>query len=214
MDFLVFATGANPNIGLAEKAGIRIGETGAIAVNQYLQTSDPDIYAIGDCMENWDVAIKAKTRRLMVTTAVITGSVAAINLVKGNVVPYRGTTMTFVMDISGHGVGAVGFTEERAKNMGLDTVSVSSNSLRTRPAYGGKPVYYKLIADRRTQTLLGGQIVSQHEIGGMINELAVALLERTPLADFCRIDMPYSPLIGPDPVLGGMASLLAKLKSA
>jgi NADH oxidase (H2O2-forming) len=211
VDLLIFATGANPNIDPAEKAGIKIGKTGAIAVNQYLQTSDPDIYAVGDCMENWDVVTGAKTRRLMVTTARITGSIAAINLLKGNTVPYRGTTMTFIMDLSGHQVGAVGFTEESARNMGFDVATVFTNSLKTRPAYGGKPVYSKLIADRRTQTFLGGQVISQHEIGGFITELAVALVDRIPLADFCRIDTPYSPLIGLDPGGRAIARLLAKL---
>lgn len=210
-DLLIFATGAQPDIGPAERAGIRIGETGAIAVNQYLQTSDPDIYAIGDCMENWDIATGAKTRRLMVTTARITGDIAATNLVRGDVVPYRGTAMTFIMDVSGHEVGTVGFTEEKAKEMGFDVISVSHKTSKTRPAYGGKPVYCKLIADRRTQTLLGGQVVSQHEIGGMINEMALAFAERVPLPDISRIDMPYSPLVGPDPVRGAMARLVTKL---
>jgi NADH oxidase (H2O2-forming) len=214
VDLLIFATGAEPDIGIAEKAGIRIGKTGAIAVNQYLQTSDPDIYAVGDCMENWDVVTGAKTRRLMVTTARITGDIAAMNLVKGNVVPYRGTTMTFVMDVSGYEVGAVGFTEEKAKNMELDVTSVSYKALKTRPAYGGKPVYCKLVADRRTQTLLGGQIISQQEIGGMINELAVAFAERVPIPNIMRIDTPYSPLIGPDPLRGALALLVKKLNKA
>jgi NADPH-dependent 2,4-dienoyl-CoA reductase/sulfur reductase-like enzyme len=214
VDLLIFATGSKPHIDLAEKAGIRIGETGAIAVNQYLQTSDPDIYAIGDCMENWDVVTGAKTRRLMVTTARITGNIAAMNLVKGKVIPYRGTTMTFIMDVSGYEVGAVGFTEEKAKKMGLDATSVSYKALKTRPAYGGKPVYCKLIGDRKTQTLLGGQVVSQHEIGAMINELAVVFAERVPLPDISQIDTPYSPLIGSDPVRGAMALLLTKFDKA
>jgi NADH oxidase (H2O2-forming) len=214
VDLLIFATGAKSHIDLAEKAGIRIGETGAIAVNQYLQTSDPDIYAAGDCMENWDVVTGTKTRRLMVTTASITGNTAATNLVKGNVIPYRGTTMSFVMDVLGHEVGAVGFTEEKAKMMGLDVTSVSFKTSKTRPAYGGKQFYCKLIADRRNQNLLGGQIVSQDEIGGIINELALAFAERIPLPDILRIDTPYSPLIGANPTRGAMALLLAKLDKA
>jgi NADPH-dependent 2,4-dienoyl-CoA reductase/sulfur reductase-like enzyme len=211
VDLLIFATGAEPDIGPAEKAGIRIGETGAVYVNEYLQTSDPDIYAIGDCMEHWDVVTGAKTRRLMVTTARITGSIAGTNLVQGKVLPYRGTTMTFIMDVSGHEVGAVGFTEEKAKKMGFDVTSVLHKTLKTRPAYDGKPVYCKLIADRRTKTLLGGQIVSKHEIAGMINELAVVFAERVPIPDISQIDTPYSPLIGPDPVRGAMARLVTKL---
>ena len=119
--------------------------------------------------------------------------------------------MTFVMDVSGHEVGAVGFTEEKAKLMGLDVTSVSSKTSKTRPAYGGKRLYCKLIADRKNQNLLGGQIVSQHEIGGIINELALAFAERVPLPDILQIDTPYSPLIGLNPTRGAMALLLAKL---
>jgi pyruvate/2-oxoglutarate dehydrogenase complex dihydrolipoamide dehydrogenase (E3) component len=118
------------------------------------------------------------------------------------------------MDVSGHEVGAVGFTEEKAKKMGLDATSVSYKALKTRPAYGGKPVYCKLIGDRKTQTLLGGQVVSQHEIGAMINELAVVFAERVPLPDISQIDTPYSPLIGSDPVRGAMALLLTKFDKA
>ena len=211
VDLLIFATGALPHTGLAEKVGLQIGETGAIAVNQYLQTSDPEIYAVGDCMENWDTVTGAKTRRLMVTTASITGNIAAVNIVKGNLIPYKGTTMTFIMDVSGHEVGAFGFTEERAKKMGLDVASVLHRAPKTRPAYGGKRVHCKLIADRKTQILLGGQIISQHEIGGMINELALAFAEKIPLPDILRIDSPYSPLIGPDPARGAMGQLLNRL---
>ena len=214
VDLLIFATGAQPDIGFVGKTGIRIGETGAIAVNQYLQTSDPDIYAVGDCMENWDVVTGAKARRLMVTTASITGNIAATNLVKGNVVPYRGTAMTFIMDVSGLEVGTVGFTEEKAKEMGLDAISASYRAPKTRPAYGRKRVYCKLIADRKTQTLLGGQIVSQHEIGGMISELALAFAEKVPIPSILAIDAPYSPLIGTDPVRGAMTLLMNKLDKA
>jgi NADH oxidase (H2O2-forming) len=212
VDLLIFATGAQPRIDLAEKAGIQIGETGAIAVNQYLQTSDPDIYAIGDCMENWDVVTGEKTRRLMVTTTSITGTVAATNLMRGNVVPYRGTTMTFVMDMSGHEVGTVGFTEERAKKLGLDIVSVFFETSKTRPTYGNKLVHCKLVADRKTQTLVGAQLFSQHGVGGIVNELALAYASKIPVPDMLRIDTPYSPLIGSDPMKWALEALMAKIE--
>ena len=147
----------------------------------------------------------------MVTTASITGNIAAMNLVKGDVVPYRGTTMTFIMDVTGHEVGAFGFTEEKAIKMGFDVTSVSYRAPKTRPAYGGKRVYIKLIADRGTRTLLGGQVISRHEIGGMINEMALVFAQKIPIPDILRIDSPYSPLIGPDPARGAMGLLLTKL---
>jgi len=76
VDFIFFGTGAEPNVKLAQKVGLEIGETGAIVVNQYLRTSDPDIYAIGDCMENWDVIISYKRRHQLATNAVRTGYIA------------------------------------------------------------------------------------------------------------------------------------------
>jgi len=211
VDFMVLATGAEPKTGLAKKAGIKTGETGAIVVNEYLQTSDPDIYAVGDCMENWEVITEGKTRRLMVTTAGITGNVAGTNLVKESSIPYQGTAMTFIIKIFDYQIGSVGFTERMARQKGLDVTCVTSKVPRTRPAYGGKGVYYKFIADRKTQTLVGAQLISEHEIAGMINELAVVLMNRIPLSIFSQLDIPYSPLIGPDPVRTCVAELLAKL---
>jgi NAD(P)H-nitrite reductase large subunit len=96
VDFVFFATGSRPNVELARKAGIRIGESGAIAVNEYLQTSDPDIYAIGDCMENWDRITGRKRTYQTATSGATTGRIAATNLVQGNVLPHQGTVMTFV----------------------------------------------------------------------------------------------------------------------
>jgi len=211
VDFMVLATGAEPRTGLAKKAGIKTGETGAIVVNEYLQTSDPDIYAVGDCMENWEVITEGKTRRLMVTTAGITGNVAGTNLVKENSIPYQGTAMTFIIKIFDYQIGSVGFTERVARQKGLDVTCVTSKVPRTRPAYGGKGVYYKFIADRKTQTLVGAQLISEHEVAGMINELAVVLMKRIPLSIFSQLDIPYSPLIGPDPVRTCVAAILAKL---
>ena len=148
----------------------------------------------------------------MVTTASITGTVAATNLMRGNVVPYRGTTMTFVMDISGHEVGTVGFTEERAKKLGLDIVSVFFETSKTRPTYGNKLVHCKLVADRKTQTLVGAQLFSQHGVGGIVNELALAFASKIPVPDMLRIDTPYSPLIGSDPMKWALEALMAKIE--
>ena len=102
--------------------------------------------------------------------------------------------MTFIMDVSGHEVGVVGFTEEKAKMMGLSVASVYLKALKTRPAYGGKRIHCKLIADRGNRNLLGGQIVSQDEIGGIINELALTFAERVPLSHSCGSIRPILPL--------------------
>lgn len=210
VDFIFLATGVKPNVELARKEGLQIGSTGAIAVNQYLQTSDPDIYAVGDCMENWDVIMGSKTRRLMVTTAGITGEVAATNLVLGNTIPYQGTTMTFIIEIFGYQIGSVGFTEKLAREKGLDVVSHITTTLSTRPKYGREPIYCKLIAERGAGNLVGAQVISEAPIRGAIDELALAIECKIPLDKLAQLDTPYSPAIGGDQVRWAVRELMNK----
>ena len=212
VDIVFLTTGAKPNVELARRAGIEIGETGGILVNQYLQTSDPDIYAAGDCMENWDVIIGSKTCRLMVTTASRTGDVAGRNLVSGNSFDYEGTPMTFVIEVFGHQIGTVGFTERLAREKGLDVVSTTITSPTTRPQFGGKVFHYRLIGDREAKTLVGAQFISEETIRGIVNEMALAIAEKVPLRRLVQLETPYSPAVGMDPLLGGLASLLSKLR--
>jgi NADH oxidase (H2O2-forming) len=211
VNIVFLTTGAIPNVGLAQKAGLEIGKTGGILVNQYLQTSDPDIYAAGDCIENWDCITGSKTRRLMVTTAGRTGSVAAINLVSGNTLLYEGTLMTFTIEIFGYQVGTAGFTERIAREKGLDVISAMFSHPTTRPRYGGKKVYYKLIAERQSGALVGAQIVSEEMIRGLINELALAIAEKVPLRKLALLESPYSPAVGMDPLAYGVRELADKL---
>jgi NADPH-dependent 2,4-dienoyl-CoA reductase/sulfur reductase-like enzyme len=211
VDLLFLTTGAKPNVELARKAGIEIGETGGILVNQYLQTSDPDIYAAGDCIENWDCILGSKTRRLMVTSAGRTGYVAGRNLISGNSLPYEGTLMTFIIEIFGHQIGTVCYTERLAREKGLDVVSNTMSIPTTRPRYGNKLVHYKLIADRQSHTLLGAQIISKEMIGGMVSEMALAIREKIPLERLAVLETPYSPAVGMDPIGGGVSRLLDKI---
>jgi len=211
VDLIFLTTGARPNVELAQKAGIEIGETGGILVNQYLQTSDPDIYAAGDCLENWDMMTGSKTRRLMVTTAGRTGGVAGENLTKGNSTPYEGTLMTFVIEIFGNQIGAAGFTERLAREKGLDVVSVTVSSPTSRPHLGNKILHHKLIADRRTGTLVGAQVISEEIIRGTLNELSLAISEKVPLHRLALLETPYSPAVGRDPIEDGIRELIHRL---
>jgi NADH oxidase (H2O2-forming) len=211
VDFVFLATGAKSNVELARKAGIEIGETGGILVNEYLQTSDPDIYAAGDCLELWDSITGSKIQHLMVTTAGSTGDLAARNLVLGNSTPYEGILTSFVIDIFGYQVGAVGLTERFALEKGLDVVSITRSSPTSRPHLGGKILHNKLIADRRTGTLIGAQLISEDMIRGTLNELALAIAEKIPLHRLALLETPYSPAVGRDPVGDSVRRLINKL---
>ena len=213
VDFVFFATGAKPNVELAQKAGLEIGETGAIAVNQYLQSSDPDIYAIGDCMENWDTITSSKRRHQLAANAIRTGYIAGRNAVVGNHLTYEGTVMPFVTKVFGHQIGAAGFTEREAQEKGLETVSVVVDTPRLRERFDGKPAHYKLIADAKTKTLIGAQIISEEIVSGTVDKLAVAIACKMPIIKLVQIDSSYSPHVQEDQIAVPLHRLIDKLGS-
>lgn len=211
VDFVFFATGAKPNIGLAQKAGLEIGETGAIAVNQYLQTSDPDVYAVGDCMENWDIFTGSKRRHQLATNAIRTGYIAGRNAALGNHLTYEGTVMPFVTKLFDHQIGATGFTEREAREKGLEAVSVAVDTRQLRDRFNGRPAHYKLIADAKTKTLIGAQIISEEIVSGTVDKLAVAIACKTPVIKLVQIDSCYSPHVQEDQIAVPLHRLIDKL---
>jgi NADPH-dependent 2,4-dienoyl-CoA reductase/sulfur reductase-like enzyme len=213
VDFVFFATGTKPNVELAQKAGLEIGETSAIAVNQYLQTSDPDIYAIGDCMENWDIATGSKRRHQLAANAIRTGYIAGRNAALGNHLTYQGTVMPFITKVFGYQIGAVGFTEREARERGLDTVSVVVDTPRLRERFNGKPAHYKLIADAKTKTLVGAQIISEEIVSGTVDKLAVAIACKMPVIKLVQIDSSYSPHVQEDQIAVPLHRLIDKFGS-
>jgi CoA-dependent NAD(P)H sulfur oxidoreductase len=210
-DFIFFGTGDEPNAKLAQQAGLDIGDTGAIAVNAYLQTSDPDIYAIGDCMENWDMIIGSKRRHQLASNAIRTGYIAGRNAILGNKILYGGTVMPFVTRIFDYQIGAVGFTEEEAREKGMKTTSTIVNTPYLREPRGGKPAWYKLIAESRTQTLVGAQLISEEIVSGTIDKLAVAIANKMPLIKLVQIDSCYSPYVQEDQIAVPIQRLIDQL---
>jgi NADPH-dependent 2,4-dienoyl-CoA reductase/sulfur reductase-like enzyme len=213
VDFAFFATGTKPNVKLAQEAGLKIGETGAIAVNQSLQTSDPDIYAIGDCIENWDIITGLKRRHMLAANAIRTGYIAGRNAVSGNHLTYEGTVMPFVTKVFGHQIGAIGFTEREAQEKGLETVSVAVDTPRLRERFNGKPAHYKLIADAKAKTLIGAQIISEEIVSGTVDKLAVAIACKMPLIKLVQIDSSYSPHVQEDQIAAPLHRLIDKFGS-
>ena len=213
VDFIFFATGAEPDVELARKAQLQIGETGAIAVNQYLQTSDPDIYAIGDCMENWDIMTGSKRRLQLSSNAIRTGYIAGRNAISGNHITYVGTVMPFVTKIFGHQVGAVGLTEREAREKGIDAISVAVDTPHLRESFGGHPAHYRLTADAKTKTLIGAQIISEEIVSATVDKLAVGLACQMPLIKLVQIDSSYSPHVQKDQLAVPLHRLIDKLES-
>jgi pyruvate/2-oxoglutarate dehydrogenase complex dihydrolipoamide dehydrogenase (E3) component len=121
--------------------------------------------------------------------------------------------MPFVTKVFGHQIGAVGFTEREAQEKGLETVSVTVDTPRLRERFNGRPARYKLIADAKTKTLVGAQIVSEEIVSGTVDKLAVAIASRIPLAKLVQIDSCYSPHVQEDQIAVPLHRLIDKLGS-
>jgi pyruvate/2-oxoglutarate dehydrogenase complex dihydrolipoamide dehydrogenase (E3) component len=105
----------------------------------------------------------------------------------------------------------VGFTEREAREKGLDVVSVAVETPRLRERFNGRPAHYKLVADAKTKTLIGAQIVSEEIVSGTVDKLAVAIACRMPLTKLVQIDSCYSPHVQEDQLAVPMHRLIDKL---
>lgn len=193
-DLAVVSIGNRPNVELAEKSGLTIGETGGIKVNRFLQTNDPDIYAAGDCIEITNLITHDKVLWPMGDAANLQGRVAGQNVVLGNVEEYEGAVMTGICKAFDYGAGSSGMTEKEAERQGYFDVITVIHAGPDKPFFmGAKLVIQKLIADRRTCRLLGIQAVGPGDISKRLAIGAMALHSGMRVSDLVNLDLPYAP---------------------
>lgn len=190
---VLLAIGVKPNTKLAQDAGLSIGSTGGIAVNQYLQTSDPDIYAGGDCVENVNRITQGKMLTPLGSTANKHGRVIGTNVTGGcEIFPgVLGTTIAKVFDYT---VAQVGLSESRARGAGYDVVTCLVPGYEYATYYpNGKEILVKLVADKANNKILGGQVAGPGEVAKRIDVLATALTFGATADDLANLDLAYAP---------------------
>lgn len=158
-DMVFMNVGARPNLELAENAGIEMGRFG-IRVNEFLETSDTDIMAGGDCIDNYHFITKRSAGTQLRGPAVIQGRLIAKRLA-GYEIPFPGLLGNSAVKIFDKHVAATGFSETQAREEGFEPVSATVES-RSKHAMipGVQPWTLKLVFDKKTHKLLGGQIIS------------------------------------------------------
>ena len=161
---VLVATGVKPEVELAKKAGIFLGTSGAIKVDERMMTIDTDVYACGDCIETWSVLNKQPYYRPLGSTANKTGRICGDNISGGNIA-YPGNLGTGIFKFMDLTIGSTGLSESEALKQGYDIIVVHDLKPDRPASSGGKEMMIKTIADRKTQTILGVQIVG-HEGGG------------------------------------------------
>jgi len=167
-DMVFMNVGSTPDLGLARAMGLEMGRFG-IKVNPFFETSDPDVLAGGDCIENHHFITNDPTPIQLRGPAVIQGRAIAKRLA-GYKIPFPGLLGNSITRLGDKYIGATGFTEDQAVKNNIDAVSATVDS-RSRHGMipGVKPWKLKLVFDRGTQRLIGGQIVS--DSGAAVKEI-------------------------------------------
>jgi len=192
-DWVLVAKGIVPDVELARKAGLKIGKTGGIEVNQYLQTSDPCIYAAGDCIEGWYMLNKKKIITALATHSNRNGRVIGRNIQFGNIVPFLGSLNTFGAEIFGTTIVSVGIKESVARREGLEVLSVVRKATTRKKMFNGEDFWAKLIADPDKQTLVGVQMLGPREVSRIGERVLLMIGEEIPLARISQYETIFSP---------------------
>ncbi len=161
-DMVMLSVGARPNLELAKDMNLELGKFG-IKVNKYLETSNPDIIAAGDCVEKIHFVTKKPSPSQLRGPAVIQGRLAAKNLA-GYKIEFPGILNNSAVRIFDKYIAATGLTDEQAQEEGFETISTTVNSRSKHGMIPGvKPWTLKLVFDKKTQRLIGGQIISDSD---------------------------------------------------
>ncbi len=191
-DFVLLSTGVRPNTELAVRAGIELGVTGAIQVNEKMMTNVNDIYACGDCAEQFHVVTGKPVYRPMGSTANKTGRITG-DVVTGGNLSFRGILGTGIFKVFGMTIALTGLSEREAKIEGYQVV-VCHNIKPNKPEYmGGKEMVIKGIADKETGRLLGAQIVGYEGVDKRIDVFVTAISYKAQVEDLFHLDLAYAP---------------------
>ena len=213
-DMILLSTGIKPAVEIAKRAGIELGTTGAIKVNSRMETNIKDIYACGDCIEEVYIITPTPAWIPLGSTANKEGRCAAMNLC-GEIDDFEGVLGSAVTKYFNLTISMTGFTERMARQIGFDTTSVIITK-RDKAGYmpEAENVTLKLIADKRTHKLLGGQAIGCGDADKRINTLSTALLNHMTVEDFAGADITYAPPFSTsiDPLISASRLLIDKIK--
>lgn len=192
-DMVVLAIGVTPDSRLAADAGLELGLKGSIAVNDRMQTSDPDIYAVGDAVQVRHFVSGQPALIALAGPANKQGRIAADNIAGGDS-HFKGSQGSSVLKIFGLTAAATGLNEGAARRAGLDTDAVVLSPMNHAGYYpGGQVMTMKVVFERRTGKILGAQIIGSDGVDKRIDVLATAIRAGMSAYDLTELDLAYAP---------------------
>lgn len=200
-DFCVVAAGVKPNVDIAREAGIEIGVTGAIKVDNKMRTSIENIWAAGDCTEDIFIPTKQSVYRALGTIAYKQGRVAAINVnsdFTGITEQFDGILGSMVTKYFDYSIALTGLSESSANELtNYFNITPISATVEEYDKAGYMPkigtLKVKLTADKRTGEILGAQAIGTGDTDKRISVVASALRANLTINEFLHLDLPYSP---------------------
>ena len=192
-DLVLLAVGSRPRVELAKAAGIPLGATGAVAVDDHQRTQIEGVWSAGDCAEAFHRVSGQAVNLHLGTVANKTGRIAGINLGGGDAAfpGVLGTAITKVGDLE---ISSTGLTEWHAADAGIETVSATIKSTTAAHYWpGSSRMHIKAIAEQSTGRLVGAQIVGGPGAGKRIDVMATAMWAGLPAAELAWADLSYSP---------------------
>jgi len=212
-DLVMVAVGVRPNSELADEARIELGPSASIAVDQQMRTSEPGIYAGGDCADAFHVVSGQRTWIPLALRANRSGWAVADHIC-GRSVALPGVAGTAAFKVFDMQVAKTGFNSPEAAEAGFDPESVTIKSHSRSHLYtGGSEIRVHMVVDKHSGRLLGVQMVGRESAAHRINAAVVALHAHMTVAEFVQCDLAYAPPFGGvwDPLLIAANQLSKKL---
>ena len=192
-DMVVLAIGVTPDTALAREAGLELGVKGSIAVNDRMETSVPDVYAVGDAVQVKHFVSGQDALISLAGPANRQGRIAADNICGGDS-RYAGSQGSSVIKVFDMTAAATGLNETNAEKACLDVDAVILSPMSHAGYYpGGKVMTMKLVFERETYRLLGAQIVGYEGVDKRIDVLATAIRANMKATELKELDLAYAP---------------------
>ena len=200
-DMVILGIGCSANVDLAREAGLRIGPARGILVDSHMQTSNPSIYACGDCADKISFFDGKPSALKLASIATMEARIAGANVFKTNR-KNIGVVGCFSTVINNQAYACAGLTETQATKIGYSIVVGSAESINRHPGMmpGAALMKVKLVFDSKTQVLLGGQAIGAYSAGELINGLSVMIGNKMTAEEIATFQAGTHPALTASPV--------------
>ncbi|MBN2789269.1 MAG: FAD-dependent oxidoreductase [Candidatus Delongbacteria bacterium] len=201
-DAIIISMGYRPDVKLAKKADIPLNDQGFIRVDEYMRTSDPDIFAIGDCAEKRDFVTRKPNPVMLASTACAEARTAGMNLFKLSVIKtFSGTISIFSTAIGNSGFGVAGLTESQAIAEGFEIVTGYAEGIDRHPGSlaDSHQQCVKLIVGKESGVILGGEACGGLSTGELVNMIGIVIQNRMNINSLFTAQIGTHPLLTASP---------------